>query len=287
MAWESLYVERNLVLENSCDLKNASSAFLGVPFDGTASFRPGSRFGPLAVRRMLLEMEKETSSGDFFKAGFFDVGNVAVVPGNAEKTLGFVEDVLKGVVAENSNVKFLVAGGEHLVSLPAVRVLSEGYRGLQVVSVDAHADLRNDFMGERLSHASVMRRIHELNVGVHLAGVRSASKDEAEYIRRNHLSNYGPEEVESLAKKIKGKPVYLSVDIDVLDPGCAPGVGTPEADGWMFNELRSFVWEILSNTEVVGFDVTEVCPPYDAGDATALAAARLFMDAALSMKRRK
>ena len=272
----SLYLNRNLTLESSCGLEDAEYVLLGVPFDCTSTYRPGSRFAPLEVRKELLELEKDSGGRNFFDLKFCDAGNVDVVYGNAAKTLDIVEEVVSDILAANGKARLITLGGEHLISLPVVKALSKREK-LTVVSVDAHLDLKDDYVGERLSHSSVMRRISEEGVSVVELGVRTFDNSELDYAKKKEVMFCGTDEKE-IARIISGirGDVYLSIDFDALDPGIAPGVGNPEPGGLAFQKLEGIVGKLRKKT--IALDLTEVCPPYDHSGATSVAAARILLD---------
>ncbi len=254
------YTDRNLILESNCGFEDAEFAILGVPFDSTCSYRPGARFGPLAIRREFLELDKPDS---FFKRKLYDLGNVNVVHGNLQETNRRVEETWQKALEKNPGAIPITLGGEHSVSYSPIKALSEKHNGLQVLHLDAHPDLMDEYLGEKWSHATVMRRAQELGVDIVQAGVRT-----------------GTEEEKKLGKALKktlepGLKTYVSVDMDVLEPGHCPGVGTPEPGGLIIQE----VLEILKPVKnLAGFDIVEVSPPYDAGGVTAVTAAKIMLE---------
>jgi len=252
------YLDKNLILESNCAFKDAEFAILGVPFDSTCSYRPGARFGPLWIRKELLELSKPES---FFKKKIFDLGNVNVVHGNAAETLRRTEETLQQALKENPKAVPIIFGGEHTVSYPAIKALSEKYKNIQVAHFDAHPDLMDDYLGEKWCHATVMRRARELGIDIVQFGVRAAEDSEKEMMQK-------------LPKKLDPKrPTYISIDMDILEPGHCPGVGTPEPGGWIIQEVLA---ELKKIKNVVGFDIVEVSPPFDKGDVTSITAASLI-----------
>jgi len=275
----SLYLNKNMTLESTCSLKDAKYVLLGVPFDSTSTYRPGSRFAPLEIRKELLELEKEKNGRNFFDIGFYDAGNVDIVYGNAAKTMEIVEEVVGDLTLENKKAKLITLGGEHLITLPIVKALLKNKK-FTVVSLDAHLDLKDDYVGEQLSHSTVMRRINELGVSVVEMGVRTFDNSELAYAKdRVKFTSASEREIERMLSQVKGD-VYLSIDFDVLDADVAPGVGNPEPGGITFQQLSSIVARLGKN--IVALDLTEVCPPFDKGNMTSIAAARLVLDHMLS-----
>ncbi|HEX6989104.1 MAG TPA: agmatinase [Bacillota bacterium] len=255
-----------------------SVALFGAPFDGTASYRGGARLGPARIREASYSLEEYSLRLDasLEDVRFVDVGDLDLPHGSAERAL---EDVARTVVdlAHRGAVP-LMLGGEHLLTLGAVRALAEQHPDLAVIQFDAHADLRDAYQGERLSHATVMRRVAEV-VGsdrVFPLGIRSGSAGEVAWGRahtrwpqpRHDL----PEQAHAAAAAAGRRPVYVTIDIDVLDPAEAPGTGTPEPGGVCFNRLLTAL-DALRGLRIVGCDLVEVAPSLDPSGRTEVAAA--------------
>jgi len=259
---DSLYLDRNLVLESTCGLEDADYVLLGAPFDSTSTYRPGSRFAPLEVRREFLELDKEAGGRSVYDLKFHDLGNVAVVPGNAAETVRRVGEVVAGVLEANSGASLITLGGEHLMTYPVVKSL--GGKVEVVLQFDAHADLREDYMGESLSHGCVGRRIAELGTTLTQYGVRSTTTEEDEYIKENRILSLNPrEDFSRILKAVKGRETYITVDMDVLDPKETSGVGNPQPGGLSFNTLESNIIKAKRGCRVAGFDIMEASPIYD------------------------
>lgn len=260
---------------------------LGAPFDATASFRPGSRFAPAHIRQVsgVLEEYSPTLDADLRDIPFYDAGNINFAFGNVPAALSTIRQVIKSHVID-CHCRPILLGGEHLVTLPAVAAVQELYPELVVLQFDAHADLRQDYLGERLSHATVMRRVCEL-VGVsnlYQFGIRSGTRQEFAFGQEK--AYFFPYEVlaplERILPQLVGRPVYVTVDIDVVDPAFAPGTGTPEPGGCSAQELLLAI-DMLANLQIVGFDLVEVCPPVDRCEITAILAAKIVRQALLGM----
>ncbi len=261
-----LYLDRNLILESAAQLEDADYVLLGVPFDGTSSYRPGSRFAPLEIRKEFLELEAGSIR-------FHDLGNVDVVYGNAAETVKRVRETVSKALERNNSAEYIILGGEHLITYPVVEALKE--RVDAVVWLDAHPDLRDEYQGGRLSHACVARRITELGTTLIQYGVRSGSPDQEEFIRENGILSLPPTaDFKEVMEAVRDKRVYLSVDLDVLDPRETDGVGNPEPGGLSFNTLESIVEYVSEGCEVAGFDVVEASPVYDS--TAAVYAAKLL-----------
>jgi agmatinase len=245
----------------------------GVPYDATASFRRGSRFAPEAIRWASdsIETYSPLLRRDLDTVPFVDAGDLPVEGLGAPKMVSVVRRHL------GTGVPFLL-GGEHTVTLAGVRALTPRYPDLVVIQWDAHTDLREEDRGSPLTHATVMR--HLLNTGCPLVqlGVRAGTRAEFDVAHRRslHISR-GVALPPSLLETLKGRPLYLTVDVDVLDPAVAPGTGNPEPDGAAYPELLSALLS-LAGHRIVGMDLVEVCPPCDPTGATAVMAATLVRE---------
>lgn len=253
---------------------------LGVPFDSTTSYRPGARFGPLFVREASYNFEKyNLFLNKNINVSVFDIGNLEAVPGNFQKTCLNLESVIRSLSEEG--LIPLVIGGEHSISYGVIK--ARNISDVTILHFDAHMDLRNEYMGEKFSHATVMRRIHDLNPSkIIQMGIRSASQEEVDFARDNNIDYYtSPEITENLSQmektiqQIHG-PLYVTVDMDVLDPAYAPSVGTPTPGGISPQELEKLIFN-LKGKEVVGFDVVEVSST-SIGDITSINAAKTLLD---------
>ncbi|MBN2331124.1 MAG: agmatinase [Candidatus Aenigmarchaeota archaeon] len=276
-----LYVEDPLAFWcNNYGLSGAEVVFLGVPFDGTSSGRSGSREAPNSIRAMSYSLETYSASArrDLKELKMADYGNVIVSPGDTGESLRRI----KAAVADIREKFPVVVGGEHIITLPVVQALLRRHPKLQVLHFDAHLDLKEDYVGNRYSHVTVMRRLAEIlghKMIVH-AGARSFSQEEHEFARKNDVLK----PVANLAEfRFKG-PVYITLDMDVFDPAFAPGVSTPAPAGMLPQEFFSLIESIHDGMEVIGFDVVEVCPPNDTGNVTSLLAAKAIKEMLLAFK---
>lgn len=267
------------------DDPEAPVVLVGAPLDVTVSYRPGTRFGPARIRDVSdgLEDYSPVLDRDLTQVPFFDAGDVDLPIGDPQASLTAIEAAVAHIAGRGRLP--IVLGGEHLLSLAAVRAMHRQWPDLVVLQFDAHADLRDDYLGVRHSHATVMRRIGEL-VGfdrLYQLGIRSGTRDEFAFGRAQ--THFYPlqllEALDHVLPQLAGRPVYLTIDIDVVDPGSAPGTGTPEPGGVTPSELLAALYR-LRELHVVGMDVVEVCPPQDAGDVTAVLAAKLVREAILS-----
>lgn len=268
------------------DYSAARAVIFGAPLDATVCFRPGTRGGPAAVRAMSYCLEEYSLDleRDLRSLAFHDLGDVLLPPGDIQTGLSRIEAVA-AQVCRDGKVPF-VLGGEHLVSWPVIRAVAALHPELAVVHLDAHADLRTEYQGVVLSHATVMGRVGELlgPRNVFQFGIRSADGPELAAARESgafHPHRVLPGLVETV-QELRGRPVYVSLDIDVVDPAFAPGVGTPEPAGVTPQEILDAV-RLLQGLHLVGFDVVEVNPAYDPVGITALLAAKIVREALLGL----
>ena len=266
-------------LEN---LKENSFGIIGVPFDSTTSYHSGARLGPIVVREASFGFEKyNTVFNKDLTAAFYDFGDVNVIPGNCEETCSIVEETVNELI--DLNIKPIIIGGEHSASIGAIKALSEKYEKLTVIHLDAHRDLAFEFIGEKYSHATVMRRAHEYGVNLVQIGIRSSSKEEEEFVKstyniqtfKNRDVHKHMDAIEYYLVNIDG-PIYISIDMDVVDPAIAPNVGNPTPGGLFISEVETIL-ETLCHKNVVGFDVVETASDR-LGDNTAVGAAKIIYD---------
>ena len=258
-----------------------AAVVVGAPLDATESFHGGTRGGPERIRAVsdVLETYSPQLDRDLAELPLADWGDVSWV-GGVEEALSSIADVV--AAACNQSALPLVIGGEHTATIGAVRGALRRYADLQVIQLDAHADLREEYDGVRTSHATVMRRLAD-EIGLRRicqCGIRSGVREELEIARQCLASSQALHLPGEALEQIGRRPVYLTIDIDVLDPAGAPGTGCPEPGGPTFAELWSFVWS-LRDLNVVAFDVMEVLPAADVNDITSIAAAKLVRDGAL------
>ena len=264
------------------NIKENSYGIIGVPFDSTTSYHSGSRLGPIVVREASFGFEKfNTIFNKELTANFYDFGDVNVVPGNCQKTCQIVEDTVNELL--NLNIKPIIIGGEHSASIGAIKALSDKYEKLTVIHLDAHRDLAFDFIGEKYSHATVMRRVHEFGVNIVQIGIRSSSVEEEEYIKstydiqtfKNRDVHKHMDAIEYYLVNIDG-PIYISVNMDVFNPAVAPHVGNPTPGGLFVHDMETIL-ETLCRKNIVGFDVVETASD-KLGDNTAVVAAKVIYD---------
>lgn len=273
--------------ENLKETKENSWGIIGVPFDSTSSYGPGSRFGPTTVREASYSFEKYNIT---FKSNldtvFYDFGNINVIYGNCKETIKILEDTISDLVEHN--IKPITIGGEHSVSLAPIKALSKKYNieDMIIIHLDAHMDIIDEYQGEKCSHATIMKRVYDLKPKEIIEiGIRSASLEEKEFVDRVKnvtifTANDTKEKFENIEDKInqinEDEPIYLSIDMDVLDPLYAPEVGNPIPNG-ISPEIIENILKILANKNVIGFDLVEVATS-KLGDPTAVTGSKIIYD---------
>ena len=267
--------------------EEASIVLYGAPFDSTTSFRPGARFGPAAMRHESFGLETYSpyQDRDLMDISVFDSGDLELCFGSSEMALADIQKRAEEILEAD---KFpLLLGGEHLVTLAAVRAVAAKYPDLHIIHFDAHADLRDDYLGARLSHACVLRRCHDLlgDGHIHQFCIRSGEREEfrfaAQHTDFHPLSFEGLEETVRELKE-KNVPIYFTIDLDCLDPAAFPGTGTPEAGGVTFLELLEAI-RMVAQANVVGADVNELAPMLDASGVSTATACKVLRELLLAI----
>ena len=261
-----------------CNAKydDAKIVILGVPYDSTTSNRPGTRFGPSAVRADShgLETYSPYQDLDLEDVSVYDAGELELSFGRPEPVLDMIEAAAAQILADGKLP--LMLGGEHLVTLGAVRAAAKKHPNLHIIHLDAHTDLREDYMGESLSHATVLRRCHDIlgDGRIFQFGIRSGTREEFEWAKNGRhvrLQKFNLDGLKEVVKSLADAPVYFTLDLDVLDPSAFPGTGTPEAGGISFMDLLGAIVK-LKHLNVVGCDMVELAPNLDtSGISTAMA----------------
>ncbi|MBM7567650.1 agmatinase [Paenibacillus sacheonensis] len=273
----------NVFILSSEDYNASKAVIYGMPMDFTVSFRPGSRFGPPRIREVSIGLEEYSPYLDrsLEDIDYFDAGDLLLPFGNAARSLDIIGEFVAGVLEDGKMPVGL--GGEHLCSWPIFQEVYKKYPDMAIIHFDAHADLRESYEGEPLSHSTPLRKAAGLIGGknVYQFGIRSGSREEWQFAREN--INFHPFEVLEPLKKVlpelAGRPVYLTIDIDVLDPSAAPGTGTAEAGGITSKELIDAVHAIArSGVNVIGCDLVEVAPAYDPTEQTQIVAAKIIRE---------
>ncbi len=257
----------------------------GSPFDGTTSFRPGTRFASNIMRSESYGLETYSPylDKDLDDVNVFDAGDLEFPFGNTQKVLDTIYDFAAGVVKDDKIP--VMIGGEHLVSLPAIRAVYEKHKDMYLIHFDAHTDLRDDYMGEKLSHASVIRRSWDFmgDGKIYQFGIRSGEKREFEWAKEHtNLTKFSCEGLAEAVKEIGDKPVYITIDLDILDPSIFPGTGTPEPGGITFKEMMEAI-KTMQGLNIVGADIVELAPQYDTSGVSNAVACKILREMVLAI----
>ncbi len=275
-------MDSNIVNFIGCDnpYDESKIVLFGAPFDSTTSYRPGTRFASRMIRAESdgLETYSPYLNKDLSDIRVFDAGDLELCFGNTEKALCAIEEMTAQIITDDKLPCMI--GGEHLVTLGAVRAVFSKHPDLRVIHFDAHTDLREDYLGEPLSHATVMRRVWDMlgDGKLYQFGIRSGERSEFAWAKKHtYLHPFDFETLEDTVKTLGNVPVYFSLDLDVLDPSVFPGTGTPEPGGVTFDELRRACM-LLRGLNVVGFDVNELSPHYDPSGASTAVACKILRE---------
>ena len=262
-------------------IQNSKIGLFGVPYDGTTSFRPGARFGPSAIR--------ETSNGletycpqldlDLNDINFTDFGSLDIPFGDPEPVIKLVKNATKKLL--DLNIKPLILGGEHSITSGAVAAVAENYNDLILVQLDAHADLRNDWLGSNYNHACTMTKCLEILPSKKLfqLGIRSGTRKEFERIQEEksliiHEKDKPATNLDKALNPFLGKPIYLTIDLDWFDPSLLPGTGTPEPGGYFWNDFAAIL-NVLKKHQIVAGDIVELAPQLDQTGISSIVAAKV------------
>ena len=248
---------------------------LGLPFDGTVSYRPGSRFAPEQIRLASWGLEEYSPNFDkhLEDINFHDAGDLEFPLGNTYKSLEVIEQNVEDIYKDGKKVFGI--GGEHLITLPEIKAVSKFYKDLAIVHFDAHTDLREEYLGEEMSHSAVIRHASKIVApeNIKQIGIRSGMKEEFNKKKKYNTQIYDYSELDCLRKK----NIFITVDLDVLDTSIMPGTGTPECGGLKFNDLIGW-FKYLSHFNIVGADVVELAPDYDVSGASTAVATKVIRE---------
>ena len=262
------FLDRTWMGQNP-DYNSSDIIMLGLPFDGTVSYRPGSRFAPEQIRLASWGLEEYSPVFDkeLADVNFHDAGDLEFPLGNTYKTLEQIKNNVEDIYKDGKRVFGI--GGEHLVTLPEIQAISKFYKDFVIVHFDAHTDLREEYLGEEMSHSAVIRHCSKIvgQKNIKQIGIRSGMKEEWDFMKKNNTLCNKYSDLDS----IKDKKIFITVDLDCLDPSVMPGTGTPESGGMTFNELLGW-FKYLKDFDIIGADVVELAPDYDtSGVSTAVA----------------
>lgn len=272
-----------------CDaaFADARLVLFGAPFDSTTSFRPGARFGSSAMRHESFGIETYSpyQDRDLTDCAIFDSGDLELCFGSAEAALADVEARAAEILKADKMP--ILLGGEHLVTLGSVRAVAKKYPNLHIIHFDAHADLRDDYLGAKLSHACVIRRCHDIlgDGRIHQFCIRSGDREEFRFARQHtELHPFSFEGLDTVCARLiaENAPVYLTIDLDCLDPACFPGTGTPEAGGVTFPQLLTAILQV-AQLNVVAADLNELAPMLDPSGASTAMACKVLRELLLAL----
>jgi len=266
--------------------KKSKAVLFGAPFDGTTSFKPGARFAPNAMREdsWALESFSPYINKDLEDIKLCDIGDLELPFGNKSKSLRMIERLTTKIIEQNKIP--IMLGGEHLVTLGTINSLSKKYKDLNILHFDAHTDLRQEYLGETLSHATVIKRVWDIlgDNKIYQFCIRSGLKEEFEWAKKHtHLEKFTYKSLKQIIKKLKNKPVYITIDLDVLDPSIFPGTGTPEPGGISFEQILYIIKKLSKLNNVVGFDLVELSPKYDNSGVSTAVAAKVLRELTLAV----
>jgi len=257
-------------------------SLLGVPYDGTCCFRPGARFGPSAVREDSYGIETYCPqlNLDLEDINFTDIGSLDVPLGDAKLTLDYIRDATD--ILLKKNLKPLIIGGEHSITSGVIKSLITNYPDLIMLQLDAHADLRDEWLGSKFSHACTMKRCLEIlpSKKIFQIGIRSGTK--SEFLEMNnskrliqHTLGKNAKSLEEALKSFKGRPIYLTFDLDWFDPSIMPGTGTPEPGGYFWGDFAAII-DVIKSHNLIGADVVELSPKLDNTGISSILAAKVI-----------
>ncbi|GHU55493.1 agmatinase [Clostridia bacterium] len=267
---------------SNSSFEESNIVIFGVPFDGTTSFRSGTRFGPVAIRTESFGIETYSPylDRDLLDYKIFDAGDLEVSPNNIQYNLDLISQIAENIFA-NKKIPIML-GGEHLITLGAIIALKKIRNDINIIHFDAHADLRDDYLGEKLSHACVMCRCFEQGANIFSFGIRSGDRTEFQFAEKHtHMQKFNFDGLKEICKKLEN--VYLSIDLDILDPAYFCGTGTPEAGGVSFNELNSAIQTVAKNSNIIGADLVELSPHYDQSGASTAVACKILRELILTV----
>ncbi len=271
----------------SCDkdYESSTTVVFGAPYDGTVSYRPGTRFAPSAIRNESFGIETYSPylKKDLEDFNIFDAGDLEFGFGDSRKVLDKISDMTTKI-SEDEKIPVML-GGEHLVTLGCIEALVNKYPDLHILHFDAHADLREEYLDDKLSHACVLRRCYDLlgDNKIYQFGIRSMTREEDEFAEEHIFQvKYTLEGLDAALLSLKGRPVFVTIDLDVLEPAYFCGTGTPEPGGVTFKELMEAVHK-LKDLSIVGADINELSPHYDQSGMSTIVACKILRELLLTI----
>ena len=281
-------MNRNIETFLGCDANFDESEIVifGAPFDSTTSYRPGARFASKVMRAESYGLETYSPYQNLDVTDFkiFDGGDLELCFGDTNLALNDIKNFAEKIFAANKIP--VMIGGEHLVTLGMFRAAAEKFQNINVIQFDAHTDLREDYLGAKLSHATVIRRVYDI-IGdgkIFQFGIRSGDRPEFEFAAKHtRLQKFNFDGLEKVIAEVANKPIYLTIDLDVLDPSVFPGTGTPEAGGVTFLQLLDAALKIIRQCNVVAVDLVELSPPYDPSGISTATALKILREIILAL----
>jgi len=264
------------------EYEESSVVLFSAPLDNTTSYRPGTRFAGNAVRVESIGIEWYSPYKDMNLRDFktVDIGDLDLPMGLVEESLDIIYNTTKQIIKNNK--KPMMIGGEHLVTLPVVKALTEKFPDLRIIHLDAHADLRDEFLGRELSHATVIKKCYDIlgDNRIYQFGIRSGNKSEFNFAKAGHvfMQKFNFDGLEKIIETIKDYPVYITIDMDVLDPSVFPGTGTPEPGGMTFKDLIDAMKKFENLNNVVGADLVELAPMLDSSNVSTVVTAKALRE---------
>ncbi|AIJ05729.1 agmatinase [Methanocaldococcus bathoardescens] len=274
---EEHFIDSSKFIMTNSSFEEADGVIFSIPYDETTSFKPGTREGGNAIRTASwgLETYSPILDRDLSEIKYCDLKDLDLYGSQAE-IFNTIHHVSREILKKGK--KIIVFGGEHSITYPIIKAVKDIYDDFIVIQFDAHCDLRDEYLGNKLSHACVMRRVYELTKDIFQFGIRSGDKEEWDFAKKNNLylkmDLMNEDDLEYI--KSLDKPIYITIDIDVLDPAYAPGTGTPEPCGFSTRELFNSLYLLEEvKDRIIGFDIVEVSPIYDIANITAITAAKI------------
>lgn len=277
------FIEQSFISAKA-SFEEGKIVILGCPYDGSASFRPGARFGPSAIRKASWGIETFSPyfRRDLTQLSIHDMGDLELPLGEKKIAFDLIQKALRKILSKN---KFpILLGGDHLITLPILEEILQVYPNLHLLQLDAHTDLRGDYLGETLSHSTVMRRIVDrLGKGrLFQIGIRSGTEEEFKMAKKiGSMISLDNNSLRSLVRRLGARPVYITLDLDLFDPSLLPGVGTPEPGGLTFQAFISLL-KVLNSLHVIGFDIVELTPDYDPTQISSVTASVILREMILA-----
>ena len=285
------FLEKGFVFlhaKESQSLTKNATFLLGYGYDGSSSFRPGSRFGPMAIREASINLESYSSylNRDLLETEFYDLGDLTLYPSRFDIMCEHFSKLTQNIHLKQDHIRLITLGGEHSISYAPISLYLKHYPNLCLIHLDAHADLRESYLEDKFSHACIIKRVIDQFGDDHQIlqyGIRSGTREEFQWMEKNQTLYKSLDDllikIESLSQEI---PIYLTLDLDFFDPSILPGTGTPEAGGASFSDFIKILKK-LAHRNLVGADVVELSPHYDQSGQSSCMASKIVREIILAM----